>query len=323
MKTVQMIKSAAKLVDECLCVKRGEKVVIVTDLNKVSISEVIASVLYERGIDFSLCIMTPRSRHSENPPAPITAAMTSADAVIMPTTFSLTHAEARRNANEKGARVLSLPSYTKEVMMSEALLDVDFKKMRPIVSKCAKKLTDATTVHITTESGTDLRISLKGKKSIHNDCIVDKPGTWASAPGMEAAIAPVEDSTTGILVLDGVLIPGGVVEDKVKVEFDKGKIKSISGGVQADEFRKLLVGYNDPNVYYAVELGVGLNPKSKLGRNMIESESVYGTIHIGLGEGRTFGSKITANAHLDLVLAFPQLELDGEIVISDRKLLFI
>jgi len=205
-------------------------------------------------------------------------------------------------------------------MMSEALLDVDFQKMRPMVLKCAQRLESASIAHIVTKSGTDLQISLKGKKSIYNDCIADKPGTWASAPGIEAAIAPVEGSTTGILVLDGVLIPGDVVEDEVKVEFDKGKIKSISGGVQADDFRKLLAGYNDPNVYYAVELGIGLNPKSKLGRNMIESESVYGTIHIGLGEGRTFGSKITANAHTDLVLANPDLKLDGKLIVSNREL---
>ena len=46
-----------------------------------------------------------------------------------------------------------------------------------------------------------------------------------------------------------------------------------------------------------------------------------GTLHIGLGEGRTFGSKISAKAHVDFVLDRPTLELDGKIIVSDRKLL--
>jgi leucyl aminopeptidase (aminopeptidase T) len=37
-----------------------------------------------------------------------------------------------------------------------------------------------------------------------------------------------------------------------------------------------------------VELGFGLNPKSKMGRGLMsEDESQFGTVHFGLGEGRT------------------------------------
>jgi leucyl aminopeptidase (aminopeptidase T) len=319
MKELLMYKSAARLVDECLCVRKGEKVVIVTDLNKVSIATVLASVLYERDVDLSICVMKPRSRHSEDPPAPIAAAMAEADAVIMPATYSLTHSQARRTANERGARVLSLPMYTEEVMTSSAL-DVDFQQLRSVVWKAADLLDAAESARITSASGTDLRMSLAGKRKRFNDCIADKPGVWAAPPGLEATIAPVEDSTNGTVVLDGVLIPGGVVEGEVRIEFKDGKIWSIAGNKQADEFSRLLVSYNDPNVYYAVELGIGLNPNSQLGRNMIESESAYGTVHIGLGEGKTFGSTISASAHLDIVMATPELELDGKKVVSARKL---
>jgi leucyl aminopeptidase (aminopeptidase T) len=319
MEKMQMIKTAARLIEDCLCVKQEEKVVIVTDLNKMSISEVIAAVLYERGIEFTICVMKPRTRHSENPPEPIAAAMLAADAIIMPTTYSLTHSPARRAANEKGIRVLSLPCYTEEVMVSEAL-DVDFQALRPKVLKAAQLLGNAKTARLTSDNGTDILMSLDGKKSTYNDCIADRPGVWAAPPGAEATIAPVEDSTNGVLVLGGVLIPGGVAEQDVRIEFKDGRIISVSGGAQAKAFEDLLASYNDENVYYAVELGIGLNPKSVLGRNMIESESAYGTVHIGLGEGKTFGSKISASAHLDVVLENPTLELDGKTIVSKREL---
>lgn len=320
MREILMYKAAARLVDECLCVKRGEKVVIVTDFNTMNISTVLASVLMERDVDLSICVMKPRTRHSEDPPTPIAAAMEIADAVIMPTSYSLTHSSARRKANERGARVLSLPMYTEDVMLSSAL-DVNFQEMRPTVLKMADLLDIADSARITSASGTDLSMSLKGKSKRFNDCIADKPGVWAAPPGLEATIAPVEDSTNGVVVLDGVLIPGGTVEGEVRIEFKDGKIISITGGRQAEEFSKILAGYNDPNVFYAVELGIGLNPNSVLGRNMIESESCYGTVHIGLGEGKTFGSTISASAHLDIVLSNPELELDGKCVVKRREIM--
>jgi len=320
MREILMYKAAARLMDECLCVKQGEKVVIVTDFNTMNISTVLASVLMERDVDLSICVMKPRTRHSEDPPVPIAAAMEQADAIIMPTTYSLTHSSARRKANEQGARVLSLPMYTEDVMLSSAL-DVNFQEMRPTVLAMANLLENADSARITSESGTCLNMSLKGKSKRFNDCIADKPGVWAAPPGLEATIAPVENSTNGVVVLDGVLIPGGTVEGEVHIEFKDGKIVSITGGRQAEEFSKLLAGYNDPNVFYAVELGIGLNPNSVLGRNMMESESCFGTVHIGIGEGKTFGSTISASAHCDIVLSNPELELDGKCVVKRREIM--
>lgn len=321
MQNIMLTKGAAKLVDGCVCVRKGERVVIVTDLNKMAIAEVLAAVLYEREAELSICIMEPRSYHGQEPTAPIAAAMANTDVLLMPTTYSLTHTEARRKANQNGARILSLPGYTEDMLIGGGL-DADFHSIRSTVLKAAKLFDNAESAHITSSKGTDLTISLKGKRSIYATGVADEPGSWAAPPAIEAAIAPVEDSTTGVLIVDGVLIPGGLVQSEVRIEFSQGKIKNISGGFQADEFRQLLARYDDPNIYYAVELGLGLNPKSKMGKNYLEDETTYGTVHIGLGEGRTFGSTISASAHIDVVLDRPTLELDGKVIVSDRNLLF-
>jgi leucyl aminopeptidase (aminopeptidase T) len=318
MQDFRRMSGAAKLLDECLRLKKGERAVIVTDLNTVKVAEVLASAIHERGCEVSLCIMTPRTRHGEEPTAAIAAAMSEADVVLMPVTYSLTHSNARKNANAKGARILTMPGY-KEDMLVGGGLDADFQAIRPTVLKLAKLLEEAESVHVTSAAGTDLRLSIKGKKSCAFTGIADQPGTWAAPPAIEAATAPVEDSTTGILVVDGFLMPGGAVTSEVRIEFNKGKAVSITGGAQATEFRQLLAGYNDPNVYYAVELGFGLNTKAKFGRNYLEDETTYGTAHIGLGEGRTFGSTISACAHMDLVLDRPTVEIDGKVVLSDRQ----
>jgi aminopeptidase len=319
MKRILLARNVAKLLDQCVKVTKEERALIVTDLNKLNISEMIGTLLEEREVEMSLCIMTPRRYHGEEPTAPIAAAMEKANVIFMPTTFSLTHTSARRNANEKGARILSLPGYTEE-MLTIGGLNADFQRLRPMVVRVAQSLGEANEAHIVSTKGTDLRMSFVGKKSIYASGIADQPGSWAAPPAMEATIAPVEDSTTGVLMVDGVLLPGGLVQSEVKIEFSEGKIVSISGGWQAEAFRETVASYNDPNVYYASEFGIGLNPESRMGRNYLEDETTYGTLHIGLGEGRTFGSKITAKAHLDLVLDRPTLELDGKVFVSDRKI---
>ncbi len=318
MEDFRRMRGAAKLLDECLDLKKGERALIVADLNTVKIAEVLAAAIHERDCEVSVCVMSPRTRHGEDPPAPIAAAMAAADAILMPVTWSLTHSNARRNANAKGARVLTLPGYKEDTLVGGGL-DADFRAIRPTVMSLAKVLEQAEDAHITSAVGTDLHLSIKGKKGLSFTGIADKPGTWAAPPAIEATIAPVEDSTTGTLVVDGYLMPGGSVNSEVRIEFEKGKIVSISGKSQATEFRQLLSNYNDPNVYFAVELGFGLNPKARFGRNYLEDETTYGTAHIGLGEGRTFGSTISACAHMDLVLDRPTVEIDGKVVLSDRQ----
>jgi leucyl aminopeptidase (aminopeptidase T) len=309
---------AAKLIDDCLGLKKGERVVIVADTGTMGVADILVAAVRERQNELTVCVMSPRTRHGEEPTAPIAAAMLAADAILMPVSYSLTHTQARRDANAKGVRVLSLPGY-KEAMLAGGGLDADFRAVRPGVLKFSRLLEESNAVHITSSTGTDLHISIAGKKGFAFTGIADEPGTWAAPPAIEATTAPVEDSTTGILVVDGFLMPGGAVHSEVRMVFDHGRITSITGGAQADEFRKLLEGYKDPNVYFAVELGFGMNPKAEFGRNYLEDETTYGTAHIGLGEGRTFGSKMTACAHMDLVLDRPTVTIDGKVVLRDRK----
>jgi leucyl aminopeptidase (aminopeptidase T) len=317
MKDILLAKGAAKLVDECLSIKAGERAVIVTDLNKVNIAHVLAFVLQERGNEVSIHIMKARTRHGEEPPDSIAAAMLNADVILMPTTYSLTHTKARQEANKKGARILSLPGYTEETLMGGGI-EADFKAIRTEVVKAANLLDKGETARITSSLGSDFTASIKGKKSVIATGVADSPGTWGAPPAVEAAIAPEEGTASGILHVDGVLIPGGLVKDDVVVEFEKGKIVKISGGKQAHDFEQALQGYKDPNVFCAVELGIGFNPKAELGRNYLEDETTYGTLHLGLGEGRTFGSTISACAHLDLVFDRATLSIDGKEVVKNR-----
>jgi leucyl aminopeptidase (aminopeptidase T) len=106
----------------------------------------------------------------------------------------------------------------------------------------------------------------------------------------------------------------------VRVSFSKGVVSSIDGGKDAAALRALLESYDDPSVYRAVEMGIGLNPKAVLERSYLESEAEHGSMHLGIGDGTTFGISHRSPAHVDLVVRRPILELDGRTILKDGVL---
>lgn len=310
---------AKTLVESCAGVKKGEKVAIITDTKTLEVAEMLAAATLELGAEPVISVMIPRTRHGEEPPAHVAEMMKAADVVFMPTVWSMTHSNARREANKAGARVLSLPDYSLDVLSSSAL-KVDFLKLTPIVRRMSEKLTAAASVHIKSSSGTDLVMDVSGRIATFQSGTALEPGQWSPPPCVEATVSPREGSTNGIAVIDGALIPGGAVKQPVRMKFVDGGIVSVEGGDDAAKFSEYLESFKCPSIKQVVELGMALNPGARIGGSMLEAEGAYGTVHLGLGEGRTFGSSITAPAHLDIVMKAPDLYLDGALVLSNREL---
>lgn len=322
MRRLPWVKSVKVLLDDCLNVKPDEELLIVTDTNKLTIAELCAILGRERGAETMVLIMSPRTRHGEELPKVVAAAMKAADACLAPTTFSVNHTRARSEASAAGMRLVFMPGISEEVFTSGSL-EVDYKSTAKVIEKMADLLTQANMAHVTSSDGADLWVEIGGRKSVAQTGIVDAPGKISAPPSIECAIAPLEEKTHGVWVVDGPIVPGGMVTEPVRVYFEKGRITKFEGGPSARRLQELLEGYHDPNMYCPVELGIGLNPKVKCGRGIeLEDEAEFGTMHIGLGSGITFGSSIRAVAHIDMVMMNPVLELDGRVVLRDRKVLF-
>ena len=85
-----------------LAVKKGEKVVVITDLKTRHIGILFHERAKKLGAESFLIDMIPRSTDGEEPPDAIAELMLSADVLICPTSKSLTHTNARRAASKKG-----------------------------------------------------------------------------------------------------------------------------------------------------------------------------------------------------------------------------
>lgn len=318
-----MMRGAGILLDDLTEVRNGEQVLVVTDTKLIGIGQTIYAAACERGNEPILVVMMPREMDGQEPPEPIAVGMKSSDVVFTPVSKSITHTKAVKEAAEEGARILVMTDFTERLMISGGI-EADFREQRPICENLADLFGDSDELNLTTPAGTDLNMTVKGRKGNSLTCIVDEPGMFSPVPNIEANVSPVEGTAQGRIVVDASIpyIGIGIIDKPIEIEVIDGFIKEISGGLEADLLRRDLEEKDDPNVYNIAEIGVGLNPKSKLTGVMLDDEGVLGTCHIGIGTNITLGGNIQAAIHYDLVLWHPTITLDGKMVIGKGELLF-
>lgn len=313
-------RPARTLLDQCLGVREGENLLVLTDTSTTAYGEIFALVGHELGAEVVMMTMDPRSRHGEEPPATVAAAMAAADAIVAPTRFSVNHSEARLRASAAGARLIFMPDVCDEVFL-DGSLDLDFAERKVVIDQVARILDDTAEVRVTSAAGTDLRFRTATKRAVPQSGICHEPGTISPPPCIEVAIAPDEGQGDGLMVVDGALVPGGPVVEPVHVTFEAGRIVDITGGAEAEAFSRLLASYDDANMYCPVEIGLGMNPRARIGSGgPLEDEAEFGTLHIGIGNGITFGSSVRAPGHCDMVMRDARVETDGRLLLADREL---
>ncbi|MFH1820929.1 MAG: aminopeptidase [Methanobacteriota archaeon] len=310
-----MLRGARTAVKACMGVKRGEDVLVVTDHPRLRIAETIAVVSRELGAKTTIICMPVGKRHGEEPPELVGLAMRSSDVVIAPTTYSITHTQARRRACEAGARIATMPMITEGMMRKGAML-ANYSYVSRLTKRVAALLDKASDVEVTTRAGTELRFGVRGRKTHPDTGIFHKPGDFGNLPAGEAFIAPVEGTGEGLVVVDGSMLDSFM--GRIEITFKKGSAKKISGGL-AERLVKLLKEVG-PKAWNLAEFGVGTNPNAHLIGNVLEDEKVLGTCHVALGDNSTFGGRVKAGSHIDGIFKSPTVKLDGKIMMKDGLL---
>lgn len=321
MKDIQMLHGAMRLVQINAGLKENERALIVCDTDNLDIARALAYAVKTTGAQYSVCIMEPRTTHGENPPDAISKAMLGADVIFAPTKFSLSHSEARIQANENGARFISMPDYTRDMMKGGAL-DADFLTLYETVRKLQKILTEADRIHVTTRAGTDIWMCVKDRIGNEVSGVCREPGTWGSPPNIEVNVSPIENQTNGVVVVDGSIpMPEiGLITEQLKLQIRDGKIAGYTEGRQAQMFRSLLKTEENPANDTLAEFGIGLNDRAVLKGSMLEDEGTYGTCHFGFGNNADQGGLNAASVHIDAVYKNATVETDGRKIIEDGKL---
>ena len=319
MKEALMMQGARTIMDNCVSLKAGETVLIVTDMVQEKIARVLACAAVERGAEVVVSVMKPRKRVGEEPPKLIAESMKHADVVLIPVSYSVTHTFAVKEAAEHGARLLVLTDFTEDMLISGGI-EADFRALKPTCKGVADAFAKGSSVRVTTPGGTDLTLDITGRRGNALYCVVE-PGEFSTIPTVEANSSPVEGSANGRIVADASIpyLGIGVLDEPVVAEVKDGFITKISGGRQTEMLKRDLASHNDHNCYNIAELGVGLNPQCRLCGIMLEDEGVIPTAHIGIGTSITLGGTVKAPTHYDLLMWDPKIEVDGKVIIDGGK----
>ncbi len=308
------------LVRTCADLKPGESALVITDPATSRLGLELERAIRDVTGRVEHVTIPPLDRHGQEPPADVAGKMLRAAVIFGLPRYSLAHSQARLAASQAGARYLSLPDYSFDILAGDAL-QVDFRALSPTADALANILTAGRTVRVTTARGTDFVAGMAGRAANAAPGWCAAPGTMASPPDAETNIALLETDSAGTLVVDG-SIPCpelGLLAEPLTLELSGGRVQAIRGP-QATILEQVFARAGSPLARVAAEFGVGLNPRATLTGAMLEDEGCCGTIHIGIGSNATIGGANRVGFHLDHVVREPTVTVDGREIIHAGRL---
>ncbi|MEW6145281.1 MAG: aminopeptidase [Thermodesulfobacteriota bacterium] len=314
------LKSAAMIaVRDCMAVKRGENVLIITDEPLRKIGYALWEAAKSLGAEAVITEIIPRKSNGEEPPGPVGEFMKLFDAVLIPTEKSLSHTESRRSASKAGARIATLPGITEDSMVRT--LNADYGLIAERSNKLADIISSGSNVRITTEKGTDINLVVEGREGHADTGLNHNPGDFSNLPAGEAYVAPLEGRSSGVVVFDGSMAGvGKLVGEVIRVKVEDGFATEITGGRGAEKLLSIMTPFGKP-AFNLAELGIGTHDMALITGSVLEDEKAIGTIHIAFGDNKSMGGTVRVASHLDGVVMKPTVAVDGELIMKEGKLL--
>lgn len=321
---LEAVSSIRRILDQCVGIAPGEQVLIVTDSGfNFELAELFAICCAERDAEVATMVMRTRDHVGDLPPPMVVEAMKTSDVVLEMCKIWVGSAPSRIEACKAGARYCTWPALDEIVLRKNGPAWADFEGLHPHLMALDKKFTEAKRVRVETKAGTRIEAVIEGRQGRTLSGICREKGRYEAPPHMEVGIGPIEDSTQGVIVVDGRVqhTPFGEVTAPFEMSVEGGRITEIrsegGGKVFADFLRDALAAYQDPNIYVIAEIALGMNPKAnRLDRDM-EGESGLGTAHFGIGDNIGYGGTNKAPGHRDCVVRDVTFFLDDELIVKD------
>lgn len=302
-----------------LNVKPGNRVLILADTKTPPriIDALAVAIQYHDGIPAVLVI--PRIEINGNEPAaPAAEAILGCDIVIGCCSEPISHTEAVRNGLRNGVRYLAMGSITEDNLTSGAAT-ADYRRVGLLTEEITGILAKGSDVHIATKAGTDLKMTITGRKALCFSGAFSEVNTTACFPDGESAISPIEGTSNGRVVVDLSFHEIGAVREPIVFDIKDGFVTKISGGAEAATLRTVWETRGDKNSGNVAHLSIGTNSRARMVGNTQEQKKLYGGMHIGFGDNLLLGGTIRSRTHMDGIIRAPTLTIDGKTIIEANK----
>jgi leucyl aminopeptidase (aminopeptidase T) len=318
----ELARAAHILVNEMFRLKPGETFVITADTQSdMRVVDAVAAAAHTVGaIPMVIRLVSPlgvgKAADPLLPLEPLTAALTHADAwvefnkqwLLYSTPFE------RAMAQNPRLRYMCLVEMTVD-MMVRLIGRIDAAALSRFMRRVTEMTQNAREMRITTPAGNDLSFKMlpEERKVSCDDGLCDTPGMHFL--GGQISFIPDFESINGKLVFDGTIAPPcGFLKEPVVLDVERGRVVKISGGAQAEELRRWLESFDDPNMFRVAHGCYGFNPGARLCGNVLEDERIWGCTEWGLGYLSPVDAPpdgIQAKSHCDGICLNSSVWLDG------------
>jgi leucyl aminopeptidase (aminopeptidase T) len=306
--------AAARAVNQALRIRKGEKLLLVTDTAKLEIAEALAWHAQKAGAEVTTCLMTETLRPITGPTRQFRELIRGASATAYLLEGRFAEKPFRGFMVAEGAkhgRVCMMPGITRDMM--ERLVAVDFSEMARFTAKVIRAVKDADEVVVENPAGTRIAFSVKSRTWVNSCGDISRKGRHGNLPAGECYTAPVEETFTGKIAI-------GLIDDKLgrgTMTFRAGRLVASTGAGVAEVLRT--VG-DDPTARTIGEFGIGTNRGARICANMLEAEKAYGTVHFAIGDSYGLG-KNRSRFHFDALVDKATIRADGRLIAKDGKFL--
>jgi len=206
---------------------------------------------------------------------------------------------------------MSLAEYENFVFGAGLLDHVDPAKAWMRLSERQQRLTDylngKSDYHVVAANGTDVRMSVAGRRWINCD-------GHENFPDGEVFTGPVLDSVNGVIQFSFPAVHHGREVQDAKLTFKDGKVVDASATKGEDFLISMLD--TDAGSRFLGECAIGTNYQIKqYTRNTLFDEKIGGTVHFAVGSGYPeTGNTNTSGLHWDMVVDLRKggyVEIDG------------
>lgn len=188
----------------------------------------------------------------------------------------------------------------------------------------AARLGKAKTMTVKSDAGTDFHCNLGQYPAVKQQGFTDTPGGWDHWPGCFVFTWPNEGESEGTIVIDqgDILLPlKRYARSPIKFTIEKGYIRKIDGGFDAEFLRSYMETFEDPEAYAMAHVGWGLHPQGRwVAMGVFNPESLQGmdarafqgNFLFSTGPNTEVGGNRNTPCHLDIPLRGCSISLDGE-----------
>jgi aminopeptidase len=322
-------------VENCLKVKEGERVIIITDEQTLEIGTALKAAIEKITPKIQFFVMEDFGQRPIDYPQAIDDAIRAADVSIYAAqgaegelqTFRRHMIKAvEANPGLRHAHMIGI----KQQIMKDGMCN-DYKEIQRVSRLVYDKVRNAKKIKVVTEKGSDFvaEFSPELKWNISDGNI--GPGQWHNLPDGEVTTSPL--NVNGKVVVDGCLGDffaeryGSLEDTPMVIEISDGRAVKESLRCKNEQLRQEFSRYifeTDENSSRVGEFAIGTNTGlTELIYNLLQDEKFPG-VHIAFGSplpGKT-GAKWDSKAHVDGVIKNTSIYVDDEIIMDKGQFCF-